>query len=87
MKQDKTYTFRADPANVSLLQEMGADLASLANNHALDYGTEALSDTFVTLDNAGIAYMGAGETMERAAEMITVEVNGYTLGFMAASRV
>lgn len=87
VKQDKTYTFRADPANVSLLQEMGADLASLANNHALDYGTEALSDTFVTLDNAGIAYMGAGETMERAAEMITVEVNGYTLGFMAASRV
>lgn len=86
-KQDKTYTFRADPQNVTLLNEMGVDLASLANNHALDYGTEALSDTFLTLDGAGIAYMGAGETVERAAEMITVETNGYTLGFLAASRV
>lgn len=51
-KQDKTYTFRADPQNVTLLNEMGVDLASLANNHALDYGTEALSDTFLTLDGA-----------------------------------
>ncbi|MBR1854774.1 MAG: CapA family protein [Lachnospiraceae bacterium] len=86
-KQDKTYTFRADPQNVTLLNEMGVDLASLANNHALDYGTEALSDTFRTLDGASIDYMGAGETVERAAEMITVETNGYTLGFLAASRV
>lgn len=53
----------------------------------MDYGTEALSDTFLTLDGAGIAYMGAGETVERAAKLITVETNGYTLGFLAASRV
>ena len=85
--EDKQYTFRADPADVSLLKEMGVDLVSLANNHALDYGTVALSDTFVTLEDAEVAYMGAGETEERAAEMITVDVNGYKIGYMAASRV
>ena len=84
---DKQYTFRAHPGYVRLLQDMGADIVSLANNHALDYGKEALSDTFVTLDDAGIDYMGAGATEERAAEMITREAGDYTIGFMAASRV
>jgi poly-gamma-glutamate synthesis protein (capsule biosynthesis protein) len=84
---DKQYTFRAAPKYTSLLLEMGADIASLANNHALDYGKDALSDTFVHLDAAGIDYMGAGETEARAAEMITRQVGDYCIGFMAASRV
>ncbi|MCR4896377.1 MAG: CapA family protein [Lachnospiraceae bacterium] len=84
---DKQYTFRAAPKYASLLQEMGADIASLANNHALDYGKEALSDTFTCLDAAGIDYMGAGESEGRAAEMITRQVGDYCIGFMAASRV
>lgn len=84
---DKSFTFRVDPAYVSAFQEMGVDIVSLANNHALDYGKEALSDTFETLDGAGILYAGAGETEERAAQLQTFEVNGKTFGFLAASRV
>ena len=34
---DKQYTFRLAPERVSLLQEMGVDIVTLANNHALDY--------------------------------------------------
>lgn len=36
--EGKTFTFRADKATVAYLQEMGADLAVLANNHLLIMG-------------------------------------------------
>lgn len=84
---DKQFTFRVDPTYVSALLDMGVDVASLANNHALDYGQEALLDTFTTLDDAGIPYVGAGETKERAEEAIFVEAGGRTVGVLSASRV
>lgn len=85
--QDKQFTFRVDPSYVKILQGMGIDIVTLANNHALDYGTEALSDTFQTLDGAGIAYVGAGDSKERAARAYVTEMGGRIFGFLAASRV
>lgn len=84
---DKQFTFRVNPDYVSVLTDMGVDIAGLANNHVLDFGSDALLDTFDTLDQAGIDYMGAGTDMERASALITKEVNGKTFGFLAASRV
>lgn len=85
--EDKQYTFRTDPSYVSALTEMGVDIVSLANNHVLDYGRDALTDTFTTLEGAGILYAGAGENADRAKALQTIEVNGKTFGFLAASRV
>lgn len=85
--EDKQYTFRADPSYVGAMTEMGVDIVSLANNHILDYGTDALSDTFATLDEEGILYAGAGDSLERAQEVQLIEKNGKTFGFLAASRV
>lgn len=85
--EDKQFTFQCEPKYVSVLQELGVDIVSLANNHTLDYGREALSDTFTTLDKAGILYAGAGETRERAEEIQVIEANGKKFGFVAASRV
>lgn len=85
--QDKQFTFRVDPGYVKILQEMGIDVVTVANNHALDYGTDALSDTFQTLDNAGIAYVGAGDSLERASQPYVIKAGGKTFGFLAASRV
>jgi hypothetical protein len=86
-EQDKSYTFRANPGRVDILKEMGVDIVSLANNHALDFGMDALLDTFTTLDNAGIAYAGAGETMARAKAPVYLTVGDKTIAFVAASRV
>lgn len=83
---DKAYTFRADPERVSLLLEMGVDLALLANNHVFDYGKVSILDTFDTLENAGIAYFGAGRNLEQAMEPYYVEIDGITIAFVAASR-
>lgn len=84
---DKQFTFRVNPKYVSALQDMGVDVASLANNHALDFGQDALLDSFTTLDEAGIPYVGAGATKERAEEAIFVESDGRTVGVLSASRV
>ena len=84
---DKQFTFRCSPGYVKALNEMGVDIVSLANNHTLDYGRDALSDTFTTLDGVGILYAGAGETKERAYELQIIEKNGKKFGFLAASRV
>lgn len=84
---DKQFTFRCSPSYVKALNEMGVDIASLANNHTLDYGRAALSDTFSALDGAGILYGGAGDSVERAKEVQIMEVNGKKYGFIAVSRV
>lgn len=84
---DKQFTFRVDPQYVRILTDMGVDIAGLANNHVLDYGAEALLDTFDTLEHADIDYMGAGNDVSRAEALITKKSGGRTFGFLAASRV
>lgn len=85
--EDKQYTFQTDPKYVQILKDMGVDIVSLANNHTIDFGVEALQDTFETLDKADILYAGAGNTKERAEELQIIEVNGKKFGFLAATRV
>jgi poly-gamma-glutamate capsule biosynthesis protein CapA/YwtB (metallophosphatase superfamily) len=68
----KTFNFRAPPAAVETLLHLGVDCVTLANNHALDYGTAALLDTFAHLRAAGIAWAGAGENVREARETVVV---------------
>lgn len=84
---DKQYTFRLPPEKVSIFSEMGIDIVTLANNHALDFGSDALLDTGAALDGVGIRYVGAGENMERAKKLETIKVGGKVIGFLGASRV
>lgn len=85
--KDKQYTFRVDPRKVSLFHEMGIDIVSLANNHALDYGTDALLDSMETLSNAGITYVGVGHDLAEAKTTRYIERNGKTIAVLSASRV
>ena len=82
----KAYTFRANPERVAVLQEMGVDVVTLANNHVYDYGEQALLDTFSTLENAGIDYFGAGHNLDEAMEAVYYELDGKTIAFVGASR-
>ncbi|HWT23633.1 MAG TPA: CapA family protein, partial [Solirubrobacteraceae bacterium] len=41
----KPFFFRAPPVAAERLAELGVDCVTLANNHVLDFGTEALADT------------------------------------------
>ena len=84
---NKSYTFRADPSRVNILHEMGVDIVSLANNHALDYGVDALMDTFTTLEEAGIDYVGAGENLARAEAPVYYTIGDKKIAYLASSRV
>lgn len=85
---DKQYTFEVNPSYVKLLNELGVDIAGLANNHCRDYGQDSLTDTFATLSEAGIEYTGAGNTLEDASKLIIkTDAMGRKYGFLAATRV
>ncbi len=84
--EGKAYTFRANPDRVSVLQEMGVDVVTLANNHVYDYGKQALLDTFTTLEDADIDYFGAGKNIEEAMSPVYYEFDGKIVALVGASR-
>ncbi len=82
---NKTWTFQVDPARLSLYEDMGVDIVSLANNHVYDYGIEGFEDTLKYLDEANIPRVGAGMNLGEAAEGYYFIVNGIKVGIVAAS--
>lgn len=85
--EGKQYTFRALPEKASFLADMGVEVVSLANNHAYDYGKEALLDTLSALDRYGIAYVGAGHDLVEASRAIYYVVNDYKIGILSATQI
>ena len=83
----KAYTFRAAPSRVEVLQQLGADIVSLANNHVYDYGEEALLDTMDTLEQAQIPYVGAGRNLEEAEKIVYFIANGRKIAIVAATQI
>ena len=51
----KAFHFRAAPRAIDVLTAVGITGVTLANNHTLDYGWEALEDCLRLLDHAGIS--------------------------------
>lgn len=66
------YSFRMNPAVAPALKEAGFRVVSLANNHAMDWGEEALEDTRRRLHAAGVQYAPA-----------IVEARGRQIGLLA----
>lgn len=82
---EKLAAIRAHPELAVDVKEVGFDVVSLANNHALDYGHEALADTMSALDGIGVRYLGAGDSLAAAASPVIVEARGVRVGFIAFS--
>ncbi len=80
--EPKGYTFRAPPIAADALVAAGIDLVSLANNHALDYGPEALAETQSLLSERGIRSVGAGPERARAHAPAVLAVNGLTIAVL-----
>lgn len=56
----KEIHYRMHPANVDLLKEADIDLATLGNNHTMDWGIDGLKETLTVLESRNIHYCGAG---------------------------
>ena len=83
---NKMYTFRANPERLSIYDEMGVDLVTLANNHVYDYGSEAFNDMLDAFDDYNIPHIGAGHNKEEAMKPYYFVVNGYKIAFVNANR-
>jgi poly-gamma-glutamate capsule biosynthesis protein CapA/YwtB (metallophosphatase superfamily) len=79
----KPFFFRAPPEAAELLAALGVDCVTLANNHALDFGYEALLDTLELLRAAGVASLGAGADIEEARAPAILSAEGVRLGVVA----
>ena len=85
--EGKTYAFRAKPENAKLLHDMGVDIVSLANNHAYDYGPEALYDTIDILNEEKVPFVGAGKNIEEAMKPAYFKTNGKTISYVSATQI
>ena len=84
---NKTFTFRADPKDAHIMQDMGVDIVGLANNHAYDYGPDALIDTIDTLNDIRLPFVGAGKNIDEAMHPAYFHVNGHVVSIVAATQI
>lgn len=77
----------ANADRMKILEGLGADVVSLGNEHAADFGQDALKENLELLKNAKIAAVGAGADANQAKQPVYLIVNGIKIGFTAASGV
>lgn len=68
----RTFNFKGAPEYVQILTGSSVELAGLANNHALDFGTDGLYETADVLEDAGVGYCGYGEIWRKRINGIDV---------------
>ena len=79
----KAFTFRGSPDALAAVREAGVDVVSHANNHARDFGTEAILDAFFFLDANAIARCGSGADYAAAHSPAFLDANGLRVAFLA----
>ena len=72
------YAFRTPTRYTAALVDAGIDMASIANNHAMDLGTPGMQSSMDALDAAGIAHTGP------YGDVGYVESNGLTIALVGA---
>lgn len=81
--EHKKYPLQAPPEAAQALSLGKFDVVSLANNHAMDYGYQGLTDSQNYLNQYGVATVGAGANSTAAHTPVILERNGLRLAFLA----
>jgi len=74
---------RVKPHMASVFSDCGFDVVSVASNHAMDWGEDALLDTIALLESKGIKAVGAGRNLAEARRPVIIEKNGIRVAFLA----
>ena len=74
---------RVKPHMASVFTDCGFDVVSLASNHAMDWGEDALLDTVALFRDRGMHVVGAGRNLHEARRPAIVEKNGVKIAFLA----
>ncbi len=80
------YNFKAPTQREAIWKELGVDIVSMANNHAMDYGEQSLLDSLDALEANGIGCIGAGRNLKDALEAEIRIVNGKKIAVIGSCR-
>lgn len=77
--QNMTFAFRTPPVYAQMLQELGFDVLSVANNHSVDFGEQGFADTITHIEQAGMKAVG------KKGQIVYTTVNNVTVAFIGFS--
>lgn len=78
---------RTPPPVAKDIRDAGFTMMSVAGNHGMDFGAEALADTLEALTGVGIAWSGAGPTLEHARQPVFVEAQGRKVALLSYTSI
>ncbi|HET8929027.1 MAG TPA: CapA family protein [Acidimicrobiales bacterium] len=83
----KAFTFRTSPAALDVLRSAGVDVASLANNHGLDFGPDGVPDALAASRDKDFPIIGIGEDESQALAPYRTTIRGHRVSVIAATQV
>lgn len=81
----KYANIRSDPRIAEEVRALGIDAVSMANNHMMDFGPEAMMDTVAACGQAGLAHSGAGPDIDAAFAPAWLQAGNLRIGMLSAS--
>jgi poly-gamma-glutamate capsule biosynthesis protein CapA/YwtB (metallophosphatase superfamily) len=83
----KDFTFRAPPSALTALKGAGVDVATMANNHGLDFGPVGLRDSLAAAKAARFPVVGIGRDAGEAYRPYLATVKGQRIAVIGATQV
>lgn len=87
VEEPKQFHFRAPAVSLDALAAAGVDVASLANNHAVDYGPVGLEDTLAAITAGPIQVVGIGPDAATAYAPYRTVIRGVGISIFGASQI
>jgi len=85
--QSKEFVFRTPAASLAALRGGSVDVATMANNHGLDYGLEGLRDSLAAARRYHFPVVGIGRNAAQAYAPYRVTVAGQRIAILGATQV
>jgi len=83
----KQYAFRAPPSAFAALKAGGVDVATMANNHGMDYGRQGLADSLDAAQAEALPVVGIGRSAEEAYRPFVTVAKGQRIAVLGATQV
>ncbi|RSN01094.1 poly-gamma-glutamate biosynthesis protein [Nonomuraea sp. WAC 01424] len=83
----KQFTFRAPATAFAALKAAGVDVASMANNHGMDYMESGLTDSLAAIKRSKFPIVGIGGNAAEAYKPFRRTVNGNRVSIIGATQV
>ena len=74
---------RLDPKMASIFKAAGINVVSMASNHAMEWGPDAVMDTIELFRSWGMQVVGAGKDEDEARSPVMIDQNGVRIAILS----